>query len=239
MMEELIEENAGNQGNPDAEDIDGAEGEDGAPKPRLSKKERLMAIIAWASTSASFLVIVGAFFVLSTWFTLNKPRTPNIDISPAFSGSFDNFTIHNPPRAFAPDLVMYDSRDMPQTIEKTNGQYRLINFWATWCTPCLKEIPSLLNLADRYRDKGMIVQFVSLDYPENAEDLMIKMKRKDIPPIDFLYVKDFEIWQKFGIIGLPTTVLVSPRGYIYYTMAGDMNWIKDSARGFIKAVVKK
>lgn len=217
----------------------GAEGEeDGDGKKKLNK-ETIMALAAWASTSISFLVIVAAIFIVSTWITINKPRIPNVEISQSFIKEFNNFEVHDPPVEFDKSLVFYTHEDLPETIEKDLGDYQLINFWATWCTPCLEEIPGLLNMADRWQGKGMVVKFVSLDFPENAEELKLKMKRKNIPQINSLYVKDFDVWKKFGILGLPTTILVSPRGYMYYTMSGDTNWVKENARGFIRSIVGK
>lgn len=205
----------------------------------LLSKEKLKALVLWASTSLTFLVIAGAVILVLGWMSLQKPRLPNVVIYEDFKAEFNEFVIHNPPVKFPADLIFYDLNGNTQTISDTNGRYRLINFWATWCAPCIDEIPGLLNLDDRWQNRGLDVKFVSLDFPDSPQELRLKMKNLSLPPIDSLYVKDYDVWKALGLVGLPTTILVSPRGYMYYTMAGDTNWMKNNARRFVQSIVKK
>ena len=63
--------------------------------------------------------------------------------------------------------------DVKAVFESAKGKVMLVNFWATWCKPCVKEFPELIKLYTDYRDKGFTLVFVSLDVPE---ELSTKLK---------------------------------------------------------------
>ncbi len=90
------------------------------------------------------------------------------------------------------------------------GKVVLVNFWATWCPPCRKEIPSLLKLQEKYRDKGFAVVGVSMD--EGGSTLVGKFlaKQKVSYPV---IIGDAELARGFGgVIGVPATFLVDRQG---------------------------
>ncbi len=64
----------------------------------------------------------------------------------------------------AQEIPRIRTRDLEKMLQRDDAVY-VINFWATWCKPCLDELPNLVRLADQYRDSGVKVILVSLDYP--------------------------------------------------------------------------
>ena len=120
------------------------------------------------------------------------------------------------------------SKQMPQLVIETfdgktfdlsshRSQWVVVNFWATWCAPCLKEIPDFNALAKRRSD----VQFIGLAYEEiERPDLEAFLKRNPIDyPIAVLNVyeppKDFDTPR-----GLPMTVLIAPGGKVVRQFLG-------------------
>lgn len=90
------------------------------------------------------------------------------------------------------------------------GKVVLVNFWATWCPPCRKEIPSLLKLQEKYRDKGFAVVGISMD--EGGSKLVGKFlaKQKVSYPV---IIGDAGLARGFGgVIGVPASFLVDRQG---------------------------
>ena len=66
----------------------------------------------------------------------------------------------------APDFTVHDS-DRSVTLSQLKGQVVVLNFWATWCAPCVEEVPSLVEMQQRMKSKGVTVLAVSVDVDEN------------------------------------------------------------------------
>jgi peroxiredoxin len=95
------------------------------------------------------------------------------------------------------------------------GRVRLIDFWATWCAPCVEEIPMLNDLHRIYAEKGLTVIAISEEDPEAV--------RKFVTQHGVLYqnlLDDAEVSQKFGVLGLPSTVLVDREGKVVESYFG-------------------
>ena len=89
----------------------------------------------------------------------------------------------------------------------------LIDFWATWCGPCIKEVPTIKSIAETYRDQGLEVVGVSLDRDEKAlRDFVEKEK------LSYVQVygreKSQEITKSYGVWGIPSVFLVDKNGVI-------------------------
>lgn len=68
-----------------------------------------------------------------------------------------------PPATANLAYTLRDMHDRPVQLEEFKGRALLINFWATWCTPCKHEIPILVGLADKYKDRGFMVLGITTD----------------------------------------------------------------------------
>ncbi|GBC93480.1 Thiol-disulfide oxidoreductase ResA [bacterium HR15] len=75
-------------------------------------------------------------------------------------------------------------RDLQRRLARQKGKVVVLNFWATWCQPCVEEFPALVKLYNNYRKKGVIVIAVSVDDPETADEQVqpfIKRQRATFP----------------------------------------------------------
>src|SRR5579862_6751538 len=86
-----------------------------------------------------------------------------------------------PPRigTKAPDFTITDA-DRSVTLSKYRGQVVVLNFWATWCPPCVEETPSLVQMQQRLKDKGVVVLAVSTDADDGAYHRFIKQHNVDL-----------------------------------------------------------
>jgi len=109
------------------------------------------------------------------------------------------------------------------TEKNTRGKYLVDNFWATWCTPCLKEIPVFVEFYNQHADQ---VEILGLDYePINLSAIDKFIERFSINyPIILFDEKNESEYSKFGdIVGMPTTQIYDPKGELMQTFLGEIN----------------
>ena len=115
-----------------------------------------------------------------------------------------------------------DTKGVIFTEKNTRGKYLVINFWATWCTPCLKEIPAFVKF---YEENSDHVEILGLDFePVALEIINDYVGRFSINYPIVLYNEDNESeYANFGeIIGMPTTQIYSPAGELLHTFMGEI-----------------
>ena len=92
-----------------------------------------------------------------------------------------------------------------------NGKYVLVDFWASWCGPCRREIPNLISAYNQYKDKGLMVLGVAAwDKPE---DTLKAIEEDKIPYPQILNSQEIAT-DLYGISGIPEIILFAPDGII-------------------------
>ena len=115
-----------------------------------------------------------------------------------------------------------DTKGVIFTEKNTRGKYLVINFWATWCTPCLKEIPAFVKF---YEENSDHVEILGLDFePVDLEIINDYVGRFSINYPIVLYNEDNDSeYSNFGeIVGMPTTQIYSPEGELLHTFMGEI-----------------
>lgn len=121
----------------------------------------------------------------------------------------------------APPLRLADQKENRIDLDAFRDKVVLVNFWATWCPPCVEEIPSLNRLLDHYR--GRDLHIVSVDYRESAEDVAAFLEER---PVGFPVLMDGDgltslDWQVFSF---PSSFIIDRAGRIRYTANRAINW---------------
>ena len=116
--------------------------------------------------------------------------------------------------AVFPDFAEKDLAGKPLAIANFKGKVVLVDFWATWCGPCVAELPNVLKAYEKYHAKGFEVIGISLDKDETALNSFIK--KKNMPWPQYF---DGQGWQnklaaKYGITSIPATYLLNGEGKI-------------------------
>ncbi len=131
-------------------------------------------------------------------------------------------------------LMSADGSDI--SLSDYKGRFVLLNFWATWCPPCVKEMPALNVLHNKLNGKNGL-QVVGVHVGPALATVKQFLKDK---PVDFDIVIDKNMalsgWQ---VSGLPTTFLISPSGKIIYKAVGEREWDSDEMVKFIQGVMKE
>jgi peroxiredoxin len=118
-----------------------------------------------------------------------------------------------------PDFAVRDLRGRTISSSDLRGKAVLIDFWATWCQPCKKEMPGYQKLLDRYGQRGFVVIGFKLDTMADVEEPRAFAKRLGIRYP--LAVATEDLRQKFGgIEGLPTTLLYDRQGILRQKVIG-------------------
>jgi cytochrome c biogenesis protein CcmG, thiol:disulfide interchange protein DsbE len=128
----------------------------------------------------------------------------------------------HPPRigSLAPDFTVQDS-DRKVTLSDLRGQVVVLNFWASWCSPCIEETPSLIQLQHRLKDKGVVVFAVSVD----EDDALYHKFLKDYN-MDMLTVRDTQQKsnQLYGTVKFPETYVIDRNGKIRRKFISAVDW---------------
>ena len=118
-----------------------------------------------------------------------------------------------------PSFAERDLRQRPISSTDLQGKVVLIDFWATWCEPCKKEMPGYQGLADRYRKKGLIVVGFEVGEMAREEDLVEFAKKLGIRYPLVVATEEFQ--RTFGgIEGLPTTLIYDRQGILRKRIVG-------------------
>ena len=136
-----------------------------------------------------------------------------------------------PPRigTAAPDFTIQDA-DRKVALSELHGKVVVLNFWATWCAPCVEEMPSLVQLQQRFKYKGITVVGVSVDVDGDAYHKFLKDYK-----IDFLTVRDPD--QKtsnlYGTFKWPETYIIDRNGIVRRKFIGAVEWSQPEIVDFL------
>ncbi|MBD3286845.1 redoxin domain-containing protein [candidate division WOR-3 bacterium] len=121
-----------------------------------------------------------------------------------------------PDRKAAPDFTLKDMSGKSHTVSAYKGKVVLLDFWATWCGPCKKEIPHLEAIYNKYKSQGFAALGIGLDKESNLERYLSKT------PIAYTVLVDEKgvSGGLYGISGIPRTILIDKKGRIAYDHTG-------------------
>ncbi|MGA9352777.1 MAG: TlpA disulfide reductase family protein [Terriglobales bacterium] len=120
----------------------------------------------------------------------------------------------------APDFTVQDS-DHKVTLSQFRGQVVVLNFWATWCPPCVEETPSLVRLQGLLKSKGVVVLAVSIDEDDSAYHKFLKDYG-----VNMVTVRDpsRKASSLYGTFGWPESYIIDRQGIIRRRFIGAVDW---------------
>jgi cytochrome c biogenesis protein CcmG/thiol:disulfide interchange protein DsbE len=129
----------------------------------------------------------------------------------------------------APDFTVQDS-DHKITLSQFRGQVVVLNFWGSFCPPCIEETPSLVRMQSRLKQKGVVVLAVSIDTDDAAYHKFLRDYH-----INLVTVRDGE--QKssalYGTVGWPETYIIDRNGVIRRKFIGAVDWTSSEITDYL------
>ena len=185
---------------------------------------------------AALLVVVIISIAAVYWMTREEGNgAPPAGLADLATGEMESFELI-PPRAVPADLTFVDGAGDELTLNSFEGQTVLLNIWATWCAPCLHEMPALDALeAELGSDQFQVVALsVDKDGVDKARDFLTRIKADHLK----LYVDPTgRAAMRLGAFGLPTTFLINPDGQIIGQLVGAAEWNSEDAKALITAAL--
>ena len=150
------------------------------------------------------------------------------------SGDMRKLVVHAEPKP-ASDVEIAWEDDRAANLEDFAGRVVVANFWATWCAPCRKEMPSLSQLQSHFDERDVIVLAVATGRNPipSVERFLDEI---DVHNLTVLYDPKQSFSSSMGVLGLPTTILFDRGGSEIARLTGDADWASESALSIISAV---
>jgi len=136
--------------------------------------------------------------------------------------------------ASAQAFVFKDIQGHEQRLQDYRGKWVLVNFWATWCPPCLQEIPDLISLYEGHKKSDLVVIGVALDSTKESVVEFVAKKKISYPVV----VGDYDLAAQVGDVELlPTSFLYDPTGKLVSYQEGVVT--RSSVESYIKSKSRK
>ncbi len=149
-------------------------------------------------------------------------------------GSLRKLILHSEPQRESAAMFT-DPQGGEHSLADYEGKYVLLNFWATWCTPCRVEMPSLDRLQARLGgDAFAVVPVATSHNPQPAIDRF--WEQAEISNLPILLDPDRLLAADFGALSLPLTIVLDPQGREIARLIGDAEWDSDSAVAILSAL---
>lgn len=161
--------------------------------------------------SKKILVITFVGVITYAFFTLALPRGLN------------NKENYNTVEGSLPGVKFFDQREQPVNLEDFAGQVVLVNLWATWCTPCVAELPSLDRLQAKLQTQNFKVIAISMDRT-SLQKIAGFLKERDVEHLDLYWDKDRNIASKWSYAGIPVSFLLNKEGALIKRYDGPHTW---------------
>ena len=136
----------------------------------------------------------------------------------------------------APDFTLKSRSGENIKLSELRGEVVMINFWASWCAPCRKEMPLLEVLYKKYSDLGFVLLAVNVEEdPSKAEDLL-----RDIPvTFPVLYDNSNKVSKLYKVIAMPSTVIIDRDGKLRYLHRGYLPGYEEEYKKQVSELIRE
>jgi thiol-disulfide isomerase/thioredoxin len=156
------------------------------------------------------------------------------------------WTVHAPPPSLsrfaretpvdAPRVAFIDERGGLHRLTDFRKHYVLLNLWATWCAPCIRELPTLSSLAEKAPVPRLVVLAVAIP-PGDVAQAKSFLRDNDAAGLAAYFDAQGEFLRSFHATGLPVTVLIDPQGREIARAVGPEEWDSKASISYLQRIV--
>lgn len=146
-------------------------------------------------------------------------------------GEIQSYTDENGAQFSLPDLT-----DRQHSLSDYNGKVVLVNFWASWCPPCIYEMPVLVRLQQRLADRPFEILALNVGEKKYRVQKFVNLIKFDLPVLLDTSRDTFNQW---GVKTLPTSFLIGADGRIRYMVRGDPGWNDENTLALLEKLLSE
>ena len=167
----------------------------------------------------------------------NAAAAADPDILPLRTGDMKKLVVHETPVATTTAAFELEDGGGKATLADYHGKYVLLNFWATWCPPCRKEMPQINALQRQF--SGGHFEVLTIATGRNSPAAISQFfAEAGIDSLPRHQDPQKALASQMGIFGLPITVILNPEGDEIARLTGDAKWDSPSAKAIVQALVQ-
>lgn len=148
-----------------------------------------------------------------------------------------NLLSNTPP---VPEIKMHDEGGggNPVTFDRFKGKVILFNLWATWCPPCVREMPDLNSLQAQYKGQGFVVVPVASGQQVTEEPAAF-LRKHSLDELTTFYDPQSQFMRLFALETLPSSFMIDRKGNMRGGVLGMLDWSSTDARALIEAFLNE
>jgi len=135
----------------------------------------------------------------------------------------------------APELPIFDRAGAKTDLTKEKDRLLIVHFWATWCPPCVEEIPALSKFWEKYKKRGDVTLYaISVDKDWKTVDEFLKKTPSTLP---LFHDPDAATAKRFGSFQYPETYIINKNGRVLFRVQGAVDWDNPEVRSRIEQMI--
>ncbi|WP_455221035.1 TlpA family protein disulfide reductase [Kaarinaea lacus] len=135
----------------------------------------------------------------------------------------------------APELILEDVDGNTYNITQSRGKWLIVHFWASWCGPCRREMPTVQRMTEQLADSPIDIMLVNT---AETDDVVFNFLGVVAPELSTLMDRDGLVTERWQPRGLPASFFVGPEGTLEYIALGGRQWDKPEYLNFVKSLIK-
>jgi thiol-disulfide isomerase/thioredoxin len=138
-----------------------------------------------------------------------------------------------------PDIQLSKLSGQTVKLSSFKGKVVLLSFWAKWCTPCLLEMPTFIELHEKLASKGLVIVPINLDEPDEAKTAVPDYWKAKKFPFETYFDLDHKDADAFKIETLPSNFVIDKKGRLVATGFGANDWSNETSVKFIEQLLSE
>ena len=136
-----------------------------------------------------------------------------------------------------PDFILTDAEGKQKKLSEYRGNVVILSFWASWCTPCLVELPTFAEIEKRLHDKGLRVVAINVDEGDDGKTFAKDMWAKKSFTFPSFFDTSKTIAQQFDVEALPSNFVIDRLGRVAFSGFGANDWSNPQTVEFIESLL--